>query len=119
MCWRGHSEHFHVQTTTKDGYSWHRCKLCHAHHVSALRGKRDPVYEPLFEMNRGFYNCQLKRHGWTDTTVAVIGEISRYTLRDYKRGRNGGITRHKARRVIAAKIAQALRVPFSQLWSEV
>jgi hypothetical protein len=120
MCWRGHKKEDHVIRWQNQGrYILRSCRRCHMLTVRALRHPEYPLKRrPLFIMNRDFYNQLLKRYRWTDTTVAIMAEISCWTLRDYKRGRDGGKTRHNATRQVAVKISQALRCNFSQLWSE-
>ena len=121
MCWRGHGpEHHHDIPVMNGRYIEHRCRRCHLLRVRNYRHPEYPVKRrPLFALNMEEYKRIKRKNGWTDMTVAVFAEISRYTLFDYKRGGHGGVTRHNASRQFAAKISQAMRCDFSQLWSQI
>ena len=109
MCWRGHGPEHHVNRSKQIF-----CNRCHMLRTRAYRSGYPSRHRPTFSLNAEFYKRLKRRYGWTDLTVAVFTGISRSVLWDYKRCKR----QIKATRPYAAKISQAMRCDFSQLWSE-
>ena len=74
---------------------------------------------PLFLLNVSTYRSVKRRYGWTDLTISVLTGMDYASIKDYARGVRGGKRRQiRAIRERAARISQAMRCDFSQLWSE-
>jgi hypothetical protein len=120
MCWRGHGpEHIRIYRRKGD-FVENFCRRCH---LLRIRNYRHPDYSvkrrPLFALNASEYKRLKRRYGWTDLTVAVMTGMSRAGISDYLRGGRGGKRQAvRASRERAARISQAMRCDFSQLWSE-